>query len=66
MLQDHIWKAYCSRIIAKMLLEQCAFQIWSLSIFDLENSFRLWMVQDHKVLMVQDHVVLDMWTISRG
>ena len=30
-----------------------------LSIFELENSFRLWMVQDHKVLMVQDHMVLD-------
>ena len=30
-----------------MLLEQCAFQIWSWSISDLQNSFRLWMVQDH-------------------
>ena len=27
--------------IANMLLEQCAFQIWSWSIFDLENFFRL-------------------------
>ena len=46
-----------------MFLEQCAFQIWSWSIFDLQNSFRLWMVQDHKVLkkllMVQDHMVLN-------
>ena len=31
-----------------MLLEQCAFQMWSWSIFDSENSFRLLMVQDHK------------------
>ena len=39
MLQEHI---------ANMLLEQCAFQIWSWSIFDLENSFILLMVLDHK------------------
>ena len=32
-----------------------AFQIWSWSIFNLEYSSRLLMVQDHKVLMVQDH-----------
>ena len=38
-LQEHI---------ANMLLEQYAFQIWSWSIFNLENSFRLLMVQDHK------------------
>ena len=38
LLQEHI---------ANMLMEQCAFQIWSWSIFDLENSFRLLMVQDH-------------------
>ena len=51
LLQEHI---------ANMLLEQCAFQIWSWIIFDLENSFRLWMIQDHKVLMIWP------WTISRG
>ena len=69
MLQDHIWNAHCSRTIFEMLtayrsmfamlLEQYAFQIWSWSIFDLENSLRLWMVEDHMVLMVQDHMVLD-------
>ena len=31
--------------LANMRLEQCAFQIWSWSIFDLENYFRLLMVQ---------------------
>ena len=40
-----------------MLLEQCALQIWSW----LENSFKLLMVQGHKVLMV-----LDYNSISRG
>ena len=35
LLQEH------EEHIANMLLEQCAFQIWSWSIFDLENSFRL-------------------------
>ena len=29
------------------------------SMFDLEYSSRLYMVQDHKVLMVQDHMALD-------
>ena len=38
LLQEHI---------GNMLLEQSAFQIWSWSIFDLENSFRLLMVRDH-------------------
>ena len=41
-------------------LEYCAFQIWFLNIFDLENSPKLWIIQDHKVLMVPDHVVLDL------
>ena len=47
--------------IAHMLLEYCAFQIWSWTTFDVENSFRLLMVQDHMVLehMVQDHMVLN-------
>ena len=48
LLQEHV---------ANMLLEQCAFQIWPWSIFDSDNSFRLWMVQDLKVLMVQNHMV---------
>ena len=43
-----------------MLLEQYVFQIWSWSIFNLEYSSRLLMVQDHKVL------VLWSWTINRG
>ena len=47
------------RSMFAMLLEQYAFQIWSWSIFDLENSLRLWMVEDHKVLMILDHMVLD-------
>ena len=33
-----------------MLMEQCAFQVWSWSIFDLLCSSRLLMVQDHMVL----------------
>ena len=33
--------------VCYMLLEQYAFQIWSWSIFDLEYSSRLLMVQDH-------------------
>ena len=40
-----------------MLLEQCGFQILSWSIFDLEYSSRLLLVQDHKVIMVQDYDV---------
>ena len=44
---------------SNMLLERYAFQIWSWSIFDLENSFRLLMIQNHKVLMFQDHMVQD-------
>ena len=39
-------------------LEQYAFQMWSWSICNLENSWRLLMVQDHKVLMIQDHMVM--------
>ena len=35
---------------ANMFLEQCAFQIWSWSIFDSGNSSRLLMVQGHMVL----------------
>ena len=46
LLQEHI---------ANMPLMQCAFQIWTWSIFDLEYSFRLLMVQHHMVL---DHIVL--------
>ena len=46
-----------------MLLEQCAFQIWSWSIFDLKYSSRLSMVQDHTVLTVLEHMVL---AISQG
>ena len=55
MLQDHIWyytllqEHYCY-----MLLD--AFQIWFWSIFHLEYSSRLLMIQDHKVLVVQDHI----------
>ena len=45
--------------VCYMLLEQYAFQIWSWSIFSLEYSSRLLMVQDHKVPMFQDHMVLD-------
>ena len=40
-----------------LFLEQCWFQIWSWSIFDLEYSSTLLMVQDHKVLMIQDHIL---------
>ena len=39
-----------------MLPEQYAFQLWSLSIFYLEISSRLLMIQDYKVLMVVDHI----------
>ena len=35
---------------------RCVFQIWSWSIFDLEYSSRLLMVQDH---MVQEQMILD-------
>ena len=63
MLRDHAYlksTLFQEHIIANMLLEQCAFQIRSWSIFDLQHSVRLLMVQDHMVLeqMVQDHMVL--------
>ena len=54
-----IWKNVCY-----MLLEQYAFHIWSWSILNLEYSSRLWMVQEHKVLMVRDHY--KSWTTSPG
>ena len=63
------WSQICSRTILNctllqenvcyMLLEQYAFQIWSWSIFNLECSSRLLMVQNHKVLVIQNHMVLD-------
>ena len=57
MLQDHI-KLHTA-LGECLLLEQYAFQIWSWSIFNLECSSRLLMVQNHKVLMIQNHMVLD-------
>ena len=59
-----IWKSFPSQMCSRTIFEmhtvreacllyspgQCAFQIWSWSIFDLEYSLRLFMVQvlDHK------------------
>ena len=41
--------ATSGNLVIQVLLEQCAFQVWSWSIFDSETSFRLLMVQDHRV-----------------
>ena len=76
------WKNLLQEHICYMLLEQCAFQIWSWSIFDLEYSSRLLMVQDHIIplepeLSMSIEISKDIgssgskgtiwsWTISRG
>ena len=54
MPEDQIWSAHCSRSMfaSYMLLEQCALQIWSWNILDLEYP-------SNKVLMFQDHMVPD-------
>ena len=56
MLRDHSTSIVLQECIANMLLEQCTFQIWFWSIFNLRHSSRLLMVQDHMVLMVQNHI----------
>ena len=57
MLQDHIWNAHAPGACCNMLLEHVHFK-YSPEAFDLENSFRSLMVQDHITLMVQDHMTL--------
>ena len=57
MLQDHIWNAHAPGSCFNMLLEHVHFK-YGPGAFDLENSFRSLMVQDHIILMVQDHTTL--------
>ena len=47
-----IFEMHTMFAVCYMLLEQNAFQMWSWSIFNLEYSSRLLMVQGLKVLMV--------------
>ena len=61
MLQDHIWNVHCSWSIKQTGSWYRVHFKCSPGAVYLENSFRLWMVKDHKVLTVQEQMALVHW-----